>query len=222
MSTGDTQAVSGPTSDRRSARKAPPPWLACGSTVASEAVQALGRRLVPAPATLMTMTVGYQLTSRAISAAAELGLADHLAAGPRALDALAAAAGADVGALARLLGLLERAGIVRIDQEAVIDRARHHGPLLAPEVRPRAAFESGDMFAAVPEGRDAYLMKWILHDWDDERAAAILGRIGAAARRGARLLLIELLIAPGRASGPAHQLDLAMLVPSSTRRTKRL
>ena len=94
----------------------------------------------------------------------------------------------------------------------MIERASADGPLLADDVRSRVAFESGDMFCAVPEGRDAYIMKWILHDWDDERAAAILARIAAAAPRGGRLILVEMLTESGRATGPAHQLDLAMLV----------
>src|SRR5947209_7052274 len=110
MSTVDKRSLSGPTSGWESTAKAPPPWIALGAAVASESIQALGRRLVPPPAALMTMTVGYQLTSRAISAAAELGLADHLAGGPRTLDALAEAVGAEAGALARLLRLLELAG----------------------------------------------------------------------------------------------------------------
>src|SRR5438105_14174688 len=77
----------------------------------------------------MGMTVGYQLTSRAISTAAELGLADHLADGPLSLDALADAAGADPGALRRLVGLLELAGIVRLRRDGRIALTRLGAPL---------------------------------------------------------------------------------------------
>src|SRR5207237_1180362 len=73
--------------------------------------------------------VGYQLTSRALSAAAELGLADHLAGGPQTLEDLAEAAGADAGALARLLRLLELAGIVRTRRDGRIALTRLGAPL---------------------------------------------------------------------------------------------
>src|SRR5262249_27848739 len=44
----------------------------------------------------------------------------------------------------------------------------------------RCELAAGDFFAAVPTGADAYLLKSILHDWDDTRCAAILGRCGRA------------------------------------------
>ena len=49
----------------------------------------------------------------------------------------------------------------------------------------------GDAFAAVPPGADAYVLKGVIHDWDDEEAVAILRTCRAAMADGARLLLIE-------------------------------
>ena len=49
----------------------------------------------------------------------------------------------------------------------------------------------GDFFTSVPAGADAYILKYIIHDWDDERAIAILRRCRAAMGAGATLLLIE-------------------------------
>ena len=50
---------------------------------------------------------------------------------------------------------------------------------------------AGDFFQSVPAGGDAYVLRMIIHDWDDERSAAILGNCGKAIAAGGRLLLIE-------------------------------
>jgi hypothetical protein len=55
----------------------------------------------------------------------------------------------------------------------------------------RCSFEAGSFFESVPAGADRYLLKSILHNWDDERCAAILANCRAAAPAQARLLLVE-------------------------------
>jgi precorrin-6B methylase 2 len=72
-------------------------------------------------------------------------------------------------------------------------------------------FVAGSFFESVPQG-DAYVLSGILHDWDDERAGAILNRIRAAASPGARLLVAETVIQPGNEPNGAKWLDLLMLV----------
>jgi DNA-binding transcriptional ArsR family regulator len=143
MNTRESRATGAARSIKATTAKPPPAWLARGATVASEALQALGRRLVPAPASLMTMTVGYQLTSRAISSAAELGIADHLAAGPRPLGELAAATGAEQGALGRLMRLLELAGIVRTRRDGRVELTRDAFLLLARRPSRRGRMPAG-------------------------------------------------------------------------------
>jgi hypothetical protein len=58
---------------------------------------------------------------------------------------------------------------------------------------------AGDMFQAVPAA-DLYLLKLILHDWDDAQCVRILDSIrravGASGRKGARLLVLEFVITP--------------------------
>ena len=54
----------------------------------------------------------------------------------------------------------------------------------------RCKYVSGDMFQEVPD-MDAYLMKMILHDWDDEECLKILSNIQNAAHTGARLFIVE-------------------------------
>jgi len=70
---------------------------------------------------------------------------------------------------------------------------------------------SGDFFELVPAGGDLYLLKHILHDWDDVRATRILGNLASAMSPGARLLIIEQGITPPGVPGPGKLLDVVML-----------
>lgn len=79
----------------------------------------------------------------------------------------------------------------------------------------RARFEAGDFFAALPGGADCYLLKSILHNWNDERCSAILDACRTAAPKHARLLIVER-IRPQRLREGAHdegvvRTDLNML-----------
>jgi DNA-binding Lrp family transcriptional regulator len=71
-------------------------------------------------------------------------------------------------------------------------------------------FMPGDFFEEVPRG-DVYVLSTILHDWDDERATAILRTIRAAAPENARLLLLESVVPAGNEPDGAKWLDLLML-----------
>jgi hypothetical protein len=74
----------------------------------------------------------------------------------------------------------------------------------------RIEFVEGSFFERVPEG-DVYILSGILHDWDDEHAAAILRTIRAAARPASRLLIIAAVVPPGNEPGGGKWLDLLML-----------
>ena len=80
----------------------------------------------------------------------------------------------------------------------------------------RLSFVAGSFFERVPEG-DAYVLSAILHDWDDERATAILSTIRAAARPGARVLIVESVVPPGNEPDDAKWLDVLMLTLLSGR-----
>lgn len=75
----------------------------------------------------------------------------------------------------------------------------------------RCTFVAGDFFERVPRG-DAYVLSTILHDWNDERAGAILRTIRAAAPKDARLVIMDAVIPTGNESHGAKWLDLLMLV----------
>jgi hypothetical protein len=74
----------------------------------------------------------------------------------------------------------------------------------------RIAFVAGSFFEAVPAG-DVYLLSTILHDWDDEPAAAILRTLHAGAPDHARLIVIEAVVEPGNEPDGAKWLDLLLM-----------
>ena len=100
-------------------------------------------------------------------------------------------------------------GIV-FDQPAVAAEAQQ--AIGAAGLADRLVAIGGDFFAAVPEGGDAYLLKSILHAWDDERCVTILRACRQVVPAGGRLLVIELLIPPGNAPSYAKSQDVTMLV----------
>jgi hypothetical protein len=79
-------------------------------------------------------------------------------------------------------------------------------------VTSRCQVVGGDFFESVPVGADGYVLKHILHDWDDASCTRILKRIHVAATPGARLFVLEAVIAPGNAPQAGKLLDLQMLV----------
>ena len=52
----------------------------------------------------------------------------------------------------------------------------------------------GDFFKSIPKGCDCYILKYIIHDWNDEEAKIILNNCNKAMKKGDTLLLIELTI----------------------------
>jgi O-methyltransferase domain len=75
----------------------------------------------------------------------------------------------------------------------------------------RFEFAAGSFFDAVPEGGDAYLLKHILHDWDDERSLRILENCRRAMTPASRLLVVEVVLQPGNDPHFGKILDLEMI-----------
>ena len=79
-------------------------------------------------------------------------------------------------------------------------------------VADRCEVVSGSFFETVPEGADTYLLKSIIHDWDDAAAIEILRTCRAAMPDTGRLLVVERVIRPGNEPDRAKFSDLYMLV----------
>ncbi|SDN42995.1 methyltransferase [Allokutzneria albata] len=69
-------------------------------------------------------------------------------------------------------------------------------PVLAPVVD-RCRAVPGDFFESVPAGHDTYVLKSVLHDWDDESAVRILRSCARAMRPDSELLIIEQVMPSG-------------------------
>jgi O-methyltransferase domain len=75
----------------------------------------------------------------------------------------------------------------------------------------RCEIMGGDFFKSVPAGCDAYLLRWIIHNWDHDRAVTILRNCRQAMGERSRLLLIESVIPAGNEYHPGKFLDYIML-----------
>lgn len=92
---------------------------------------------------------------------------------------------------------------------------------LAARFAGRAAVASGDFLESVPPGADHYLVKYVLHNWSDERAARILAACAAALPPKGRILVIEAVLAPDGRADLAALLDLEMLVLTGGRERRK-
>jgi hypothetical protein len=113
--------------------------------------------------------------------------------------------------LASLLDVYpEMEGVLFDRPEVVADATKHE--------RLRAV--SGSFFESVPDGGDAYILKWIIHDWEDEESVAILRTCRAAMKDDATLLVLERIIGEPNTGPDATFSDLNMLVmPGGRERT---
>jgi len=95
--------------------------------------------------------------------------------------------------------------------------------LLAEQgLRDRVQVIAGNALESVVPGGDVYLMKHILHDWDDERALRFLRNCAAVLPSGGRLLVVEAVLTPPGAPNFAKLLDLEMLIMSAGGRERTI
>ena len=137
-------------------------------------------------------------------------------------DAVATLADIGCGSGAVMIATLQRYPAMRgilYDQAHVIERTAQH--VTAAGVAGRCALQSGSFFDAVPAGADAYSMRHILHDWNDEACIRILGHIRRVIPASGRLLVIEAVVPDGNGPSPAKLFDmLMMLLPDGMERTE--
>jgi hypothetical protein len=105
------------------------------------------------------------------------------------------------------------------DLPGVTERAKAN--VRAAGLADRCTVIGGNFFESVPVGADAYLMRHIIHDWDDEKATRILHNVHRAMGKEGRLLVVEGVIPPGNDPSFGKLLDLTMLViPGGKERTE--
>jgi hypothetical protein len=117
------------------------------------------------------------------------------------------------------VALLERYPNLRgvlLDLPTIAPLANQHLDSVAPTVRERIEICGGDMFESVPRG-DVYIMKHIIHDWDDARCIKLLNNCRAhldPSGRNGRIICVDAVLPPmgDTTATPAKFLDLNMLV----------
>ena len=88
-------------------------------------------------------------------------------------------------------------------------------------VRDRVSVHGGSFFDAIPISADAYMMKYIIHDWDDGKATAILRNCAEAMTATGKVLVIDSVIPEGNEPHVGKLLDIEMLlVPGGRERTR--
>jgi len=176
-------------------------------------------------------------------ARAQLGLEffEYLAANPRAMEEFgdtSKAHGAvatkgvleryDFGGVRRLVdvgagfGVFTLAALERypelhavvFDLPEVVAKAPVQLPVTDPAVAARLRYVSGDMFEDVPPSGDVYVLKLILHDWDDASCIAVLRNVAARLEPGGRVIAIDAVLPPlGDVSDvPSKLLDVNMML----------
>jgi hypothetical protein len=104
---------------------------------------------------------------------------------------------------------------VLFDQPQVVAGAKDK---FKGDVAARIQIVSGSFFESIPEGADAYVLRRIVHDWEDADAVKILGNVRRAMSAGSTLLILEALI--DSATQPAGLMDLMMLVLGGRERSE--
>ena len=108
---------------------------------------------------------------------------------------------------------------ILFDQPSVVGRAV---AVRAPDLVGRCDVVGGSFFESVPSGADVYIMKAILHDWEDAECLSILGNIRAVIPDTGALLLVERVLGPPNQDLEGRLSDLHMLlIPGGRERTRR-
>lgn len=104
------------------------------------------------------------------------------------------------------------------DIDHVVARAKPR--LEAAGVADRCQVVAGNFFESVPAGADTYLMRHIIHDWDEARCIQILKHVRAVLPAGGKLLLIEVVVPTGNEPSFGKLMDINMMVlPGGKERT---
>jgi hypothetical protein len=113
--------------------------------------------------------------------------------------------------LASILKAHPNARGVLADLPHVLERAEQR-EFLGGELQVRSTMQPCDFFREVPSGCRAYVMKNVIHDWDDEHAGEILANCRRAVPADGALLLVEWTLDEGNLYSAGKLFDVVMLV----------
>jgi hypothetical protein len=128
--------------------------------------------------------------------------------------------GGDGTLLASILQRYKNVSAVLFDSEHIVKRAAVN--LESAGVRDRVEIVEGNFFGEVSAGADLYIMKNILHDWDDKDAVRILGNVNKAMPSGSKLIVVEAIIENDNKYSFGKMIDILMLVVTKEGRERTL
>jgi hypothetical protein len=105
-------------------------------------------------------------------------------------------------------------GIV-FDEEYVVEETKK--TLKEKGFDKRCSIEAGSFFDFIPRGADLYLMKMVMHDWNDEQCLQILNNCSKAMTTESKLLVLESVIPEGNDQHPGKFMDINMLAMTGGR-----
>lgn len=122
---------------------------------------------------------------------------------------------ADIGGgkgnfLAQVLMLNENLQGILYDLDHALTSAKSY--LATTTCSHRISCKAGSFFESIPGNADVYVLKRILHDWNDEQCIAILQNCKNAMKPGARLLIIDAIVSTDNQRDFTKDIDIAMLV----------
>jgi hypothetical protein len=111
-----------------------------------------------------------------------------------------------------LLGKYPHLEATVLDVPELVPVARERLPLSDPSLARRLNYVGQDMFESVPAA-DVYIMKHVIHDWEDEKCIRLLENCGRSMQGDGRIICVDAVIPPlGDQSGmPAKLVDIVML-----------
>jgi hypothetical protein len=104
---------------------------------------------------------------------------------------------------------------ILFDSPQVIDGAK--AKVEASAIADRCELVGGDFFQSVPAGADAIILKWIIHDWNDQQSVAILKNCHSALPENGKLILVEAVVPATSEPHFSKFIDLNMLVMTGGR-----
>ena len=114
------------------------------------------------------------------------------------------------GLITSILTANSKAKGILLDAPQVIEGSRPK--IEAAGLADRCETIGGDFFKSVPAGGDVYVMKWIIHDWDDEHAITILKNVRNQIPQNGRVIIVDCVVPENNEPDFSKFFDLNMMV----------
>jgi ubiquinone/menaquinone biosynthesis C-methylase UbiE len=125
------------------------------------------------------------------------------------MDTIVDVGGGNGALLMAVLNTAPQARGIVFDEEYVVEKTKEE--LSKKGFDDRCTVAGGSFFDFVPKDADAYLMKMVLHDWNDEQSLQILNNCRQAMKPGSKLLVIESVLPEEDTAHPGKYMDINML-----------